>query len=69
MKDTSGILVSDVIASPISFPPAQRVHIAPGIPFSSSTFAMIFEVATEVKDVDGAPFQSNELPQTCLTPI
>lgn len=64
VKETRGILTSVVIASPISFPPAQSVHTAPGMPFSSSTLAIIFEVATEVKEVVGAPFQSRELPHT-----
>lgn len=50
------------MASPTSFPPHTRPAAAPSTPFCSSTFAIIFVVATAQSGVVGDGFHSVALP-------
>lgn len=56
--------MSLTINSPTSALPEHNDKIAPGILFFSKTDVIIFVVATEVREVVGAPFQITALPQT-----
>lgn len=59
--------MSLTIDSPTSTSPVHNDKIAPGILFFSKTDVIIFVVATEVREVVGAPFQITALPHTyCL---
>lgn len=64
MKETKFTLLSLTIFTPISTSPVHRDKTAPGISFFSNTDANIFVVATEIREVVGAPFQITTLPHT-----
>jgi len=57
-----GISRLSTIASPISFPPVMRVDTAPGMPFLSSTPAIILVTAMEQSGVLGEGFHTFALP-------
>lgn len=62
VKETKFTRLSLTIDTPISTSPVHKDKTAPGILFSSRTEAIIFVVATEVREVLGAPFQITALP-------
>lgn len=69
MKETKFTLLSLTIDTPISISPLHKDKTAPGILFFSRTDVIIFVVATEVREVVGAPFQITELPQIYNTTL
>jgi len=64
VKETKFTRLSLTINAPISTSPVHNDKIAPGILFFSKTDVIIFVVATEVREVVGAPFQTTAFPQT-----
>lgn len=64
VKETKFTLLSLTIDTPISTSPVHKDNTAPGILFFSKTDAIILAVATEVREVVGAPFQITVLPHT-----
>jgi len=64
VKETKFILLSLTIDTPISTSPVHKDKTAPGISFFSNTDSNIFVVATEIREVVGAPFQITTLPHT-----
>lgn len=64
VKETKFTRLSLTIDTPMSTSPVHNDKTAPGILFFSNTDANIFVVATEVREVVGAPFQITVLPHT-----
>jgi len=64
VNETKFTRLSLTIDSPISTSPVHKDKIAPGILFASKTDVIIFVVATEVREVVGAPFQITAFPHT-----
>jgi len=64
VKEIKFTLLSLAIDIPISTSPVHNDKTAPGILFFSKMDANIFVVATEVREVVGAPFQITTLPHT-----
>lgn len=64
VKETKFTRLSLTIDFPISISPVHNDRTAPGILFFSKTDVIIFVVATEVREVVGAPFQITALPHT-----